>query len=241
MAHQCLHIAIKPPDLQRTWMATQENDDYHGEDEDEDEDSEGTGESGSTSGCEVLLPHLDSKEEVENTHAFAERRTRLAVAGQSVGAHLVSFSLNHDARKDPPLENACPHKLFFKIDGASSNCVRNAWKRAGFERTNKGGWNLWWGRPLKFPEHKKLNEYQKVCHFPGTYYLGRKDNLARNVAKFKRNNGPSSYPYLPVTYVLPDDHMRLLQVDHHKSCTLSCHPWGVVTTYALPDDCTRTW
>lgn len=192
---------------------TQGDDGYgEGDDDGEDESSETTGDNESTtSGQDPLLPHLDSLQDVENVPAFVRRRTRLREAGEAVGAHLVSFSLEYDARRDPPLKDACPHKLFFRIEGASSNCVRNAWKRAGFERTSKGGWNLWWGRPLKFPEHKKLNEYQKVCHFPGTYYLGRKDNLSRNVGKFKRKNGAGSYPYLPVTYVLPDDHSRLIQ------------------------------
>lgn len=70
------------------------------------------------------------------------------------------------------------NKLFFKIDGPSSRCVRDVWRRAGGVRTRKGGWNLWWGRPLKYAEHKKLNVFQRVCHFPGTWYLGRKVLLA---------------------------------------------------------------
>ena len=57
--------------------------------------------------------------------------------------------------------------LFFKIDGASSRCVRDVWRRAGGVRTKKGGWNLLWGRPLKYADHKKLNPFQRVCHFPG--------------------------------------------------------------------------
>ena len=50
------------------------------------------------------------------------------------------------------------------------NVVKNAFARAGFERTGQGGpeggWNGFWG---KHPTHRELgemNRFQKVNHFP---------------------------------------------------------------------------
>ena len=48
-----------------------------------------------------------------------------------------------------------------------------------------------------------------MCHFPGTFLLGRKDALARHVDRFRRRNGPGSFEYLPRTYLLPRDRPRV--------------------------------
>jgi hypothetical protein len=72
--------------------------------------------------------------------------------------------------------------------------VRNAWRRAGGTRTAKAGWNLLWGKPLRLPDHARLNEFQRVCHFPGTFLLGRKDSLARHVGIFRRRCAPAPRP-----------------------------------------------
>ncbi len=34
--------------------------------------------------------------------------------------------------------------------------------------------------------------------------------LAKGIAKFKRANGPGSFPYLPKTYLLPDEREELI-------------------------------
>ncbi|EKX38745.1 hypothetical protein GUITHDRAFT_115074 [Guillardia theta CCMP2712] len=114
-------------------------------------------------------------------------------------------------------QGAPKNKFFFKIDGASSNCVRNAWRRAGGVRTQKGGWNVWWGRPLKQEEYKKLNMFQRVCHFPGTFFLGRKDSLAKSIVAFRRSHGQASFTYLPKTYLHPEDRERLLTDSKEKA------------------------
>eukprot|EP00961_Rhodomonas_salina_P009150 124676-Rhodomonas_salina.1 len=138
-------------------------------------------------------------------------------------------------------------------------------------------WNLWWGRPLKYVEYKKLNEFQRVCHFPDRWYfrvfcplslslslsrilplalslsphplfsslplplplslssqllagdlagyladLGYPPTHSYAVSRTElgyaamtslrnvRQNGPASFPYLPKTYILPDDRDKLI-------------------------------
>jgi hypothetical protein len=41
-------------------------------------------------------------------------------------------------------------------------CVRNAWRRAGFRKTARGDWCLYWGKPFKFQEYKELGPFQKA-------------------------------------------------------------------------------
>ena len=48
----------------------------------------------------------------------------------------------------------------------------------------------------------------------GHRYLGRKDWLAKGIARFKRANGAQSFPYLPATYLLPDDRLKLIGTSH---------------------------
>lgn len=49
-----------------------------------------------------------------------------------------------------------------------------------------------------------LLPYQRLNHFPGTWELGRKDKLYRNIAKFRRLRG-ADFDFVPRFFVLPDD------------------------------------
>ena len=49
---------------------------------------------------------------------------------------------------------------------AARRCVRNAWRRAGFRKTARGDWCLYWGKPFKFPEYKDLGPFQKARDRP---------------------------------------------------------------------------
>lgn len=119
----------------------------------------------------------------------------------------------------------------FKISEAvhEYNCVRNAFLRAGFKRTTGSGWNVLWGRHLKEEEFMRLNPYQKVNHFPGTWALGRKDRLARNMARMQREFG-DHFDFHSHTYILPADRLKLkseMEADPKtlwilKPCASSC-------------------
>eukprot|EP01138_Halocafeteria_seosinensis_P003705 gb/GECG01003788.1/.p1 GENE.gb/GECG01003788.1/~~gb/GECG01003788.1/.p1 ORF type:complete len:1015 (+),score=117.37 gb/GECG01003788.1/:1-3045(+) len=84
------------------------------------------------------------------------------------------------------------------------NAVRNAWTRNGFTRGSGKNWNALWSCHLKEDELARLNPFQKVNHFPGTWAIGRKDRLARSMGKMYRNFG-EDYNVIPRTYLLPGD------------------------------------
>jgi tubulin polyglutamylase TTLL4 len=100
--------------------------------------------------------------------------------------------------------------LSFKISDSTHtyNCMVNALKMAGFKLTTSTGWNLKWTGSVKVSNIKNLSKYMKMNHFPGCWSIGRKDNLWRNISKFKRLHG-DAYNICPRTYIFPEDYKRL--------------------------------
>ena len=99
--------------------------------------------------------------------------------------------------------------LSFKISDSTHtyNCMVNALKMAGFKLTTSTGWNLKWTGSVKVSNIKNLSKYMKMNHFPGCWSIGRKDNLWRNISKFKRQHG-DAYNICPRTYIFPEDYKR---------------------------------
>jgi hypothetical protein len=98
------------------------------------------------------------------------------------------YSCVFGLRRDDPLPPGvipCPPALAhltFKCPNGR-HTLGSAFKSGGFRRLIKGKeWNALWGK-VASGRWRMLESYQKVNHFPGTFQLGRKDALARNVAR----------------------------------------------------------
>ncbi|KAL1522062.1 hypothetical protein AB1Y20_021706 [Prymnesium parvum] len=98
--------------------------------------------------------------------------------------------------------------LYFKSDH-TIRCLCGAFKRAGFRRLLKGNtFNVFWGHHLKEDKLQTLRKYQSVNHFPGSYGLGRKDYLWKNISRMARKYG-NAYDFCAKSYVLPGDREAL--------------------------------
>ena len=77
-------------------------------------------------------------------------------------------------------------KLKYKITDSVCvyNCVIRVLSEAGFTQTEGSSWNILWSAPLRPEVFKNFSKYQRCNHFPGTWQLGRKDNLWRNVCRY---------------------------------------------------------
>jgi len=96
--------------------------------------------------------------------------------------------------------------LYFRIHKAvRHNCVQGAFRRAGMKESKRDKWNILWGKRWKDDDYLTLNPFQKVNHFPGTWHIGRKDMLFRNLQRMRRAHGPDNYGFFPQTFLLPHD------------------------------------
>ncbi|XP_029460881.1 tubulin polyglutamylase TTLL4 isoform X2 [Rhinatrema bivittatum] len=78
------------------------------------------------------------------------------------------------------------------------------------DETENYDWLGCWGHHMKSPGFKSIREYQKLNHFPGTFQIGRKDRLWRNLCKMQIRFGRKEFNFFPQSFVLPQD-IKLLK------------------------------
>ncbi|XP_047011881.1 tubulin polyglutamylase TTLL4 isoform X2 [Ictalurus punctatus] len=101
--------------------------------------------------------------------------------------------------------------LKWKISTVTPNIVKHTITRSHFKVTKKShDWLGCWGHHMKSPGFKALREYQKLNHFPGSFQIGRKDRLWRNLSKMQTQFGKQEFGFFPRSFVLPQD-MKLLK------------------------------
>nr|XP_026497509.1 tubulin polyglutamylase ttll-4-like isoform X3 [Vanessa tameamea] len=72
-----------------------------------------------------------------------------------------------------------------------------------------------WGKHMKSIMFRAIKDGQKMNHFPGTFQIGRKDRLWRNLQKLASKYGVAEFGIMPKTYVLPHD-LKILKHDWEK-------------------------
>ncbi|XP_073490406.1 tubulin monoglutamylase TTLL4 [Aquarana catesbeiana] len=101
--------------------------------------------------------------------------------------------------------------LKWKMSTVTPNIVKQAVARSHFRVTKKNhDWLGCWGHHMKSTAFKGIREYQKLNHFPGSFQIGRKDRLWRNLSKMQARFGRKEFNFLPQSFVLPQD-IKLLK------------------------------
>ncbi|KAM8857164.1 tubulin monoglutamylase TTLL4 isoform 1-T2 [Synchiropus picturatus] len=96
--------------------------------------------------------------------------------------------------------------LKWKITSVTPNIVKNTITRSHFKPTKKEhNWLGYWGNHIKSVAFKAVGAHQKLNHFPGTFQIGRKDKLWRNLSKMQHRYGKKEFNFFPRTFVLPQD------------------------------------
>jgi len=80
-------------------------------------------------------------------------------------------------------------------------CIRNAFKRAGFKKSEKT-WTVMWSKHQNDSQMSDLNCLQKINHFPSSWCVGRKDRLARTMESMHRIK-PQEFNFHPESFILP--------------------------------------
>ncbi|XP_043496287.1 tubulin polyglutamylase TTLL4-like [Polistes fuscatus] len=108
--------------------------------------------------------------------------------------------------KGLPLPYEVRKHLKWQLSTITPFIVRRTLVNSGFRLMKKSrDWSGTWGKYMKSVSYKSLKEYQKVNHFPGTFQVGRKDRLWRNVSRMMVKHGKREFGFVPRTYLLPQD------------------------------------
>ncbi|XP_055727890.1 tubulin polyglutamylase TTLL4 isoform X2 [Salvelinus fontinalis] len=101
--------------------------------------------------------------------------------------------------------------LKWKMCTVTPTVVKHTIARSHFKVTqNSHDWLGCWGHHMKSPGFKAIREYQKLNHFPGSFQIGRKDRLWRNLSKMQAQFGKREFSFFPRSFVLPQD-VKLLK------------------------------
>ena len=96
--------------------------------------------------------------------------------------------------------------LLWKHSAITPNIVRSCVRDAGFKSTPGDQWIGYFGKHMKTSCFKALSPSQKFNHFPGSFQLGRKDSLWRNLTKLQLKHSRKEFNFLPQTFVLPAEY-----------------------------------
>ncbi|GCC36827.1 hypothetical protein chiPu_0015327 [Chiloscyllium punctatum] len=102
-------------------------------------------------------------------------------------------------------------QMKWKMSTVTPIVVKNAIARSHFKITKRCyDWLGCWGHHMKSPLFRTLREYQKLNHFPGSFQIGRKDRLWRNLLRMQMRFGKREFNFFPQSYILPHD-IKLLK------------------------------
>ena len=106
-------------------------------------------------------------------------------------------------------------------------CIKNAFLRAGFEKTENASskyWTVMFSKHQNNSQMKELNCLQKINHFPSSWCIGRKDRLLRTINGMKRVHG-RYYDFHPEGYILPAERDAFIrQVTNELSNKIAKRP-----------------
>nr|XP_003215124.1 PREDICTED: tubulin polyglutamylase TTLL4 [Anolis carolinensis]XP_008110400.1 PREDICTED: tubulin polyglutamylase TTLL4 [Anolis carolinensis] len=101
--------------------------------------------------------------------------------------------------------------LRWKMSTVTPNIVKQTIARSHFKISRRNNdWLGCWGHHMKSPGFRIIKDHQKLNHFPGSFQIGRKDRLWRNISKMQVRFGKKDFNFLPQSFILPQD-IKLLR------------------------------
>ncbi|KAM4836493.1 tubulin monoglutamylase TTLL4 [Thomomys bottae] len=103
--------------------------------------------------------------------------------------------------------------LRWKMSTVTPNIVKQTIGRSHFKISKRNDdWLGCWGHHMKSPSFRSIREYQKLNHFPGSFQIGRKDRLWRNLSRMQGRFGKKEFSFFPQSFILPQDAKLLRKV-----------------------------
>ncbi|OHT10300.1 Tubulin-tyrosine ligase family protein [Tritrichomonas foetus] len=105
---------------------------------------------------------------------------------------------------EDPARPRHPTHLFF-VNNVIAELTARFFNRSGLPHTeNKRKWNISWGQQFDPPGYQKCAAWQKINHFAGAYFIGKKSELHNRMKELKEKIG-SDVDFYPLSYTTPDD------------------------------------
>lgn len=107
-------------------------------------------------------------------------------------------------QSEKPRKKKEPKSIFFNVDNTQYPSIKRCGKRLGWKVTESTTKNLlfWCDNFVGVEFCLNLQPWQFVNHFPGTFVISRKVELARNIEKMQKLF-PQFYSFHPLSFVLP--------------------------------------
>nr|XP_031308049.1 tubulin polyglutamylase TTLL4 isoform X1 [Camelus dromedarius] len=96
--------------------------------------------------------------------------------------------------------------LRWKMSTVTPNIVKQTIGRSHFKISKRNDdWLGCWGHHMKSSSFRSIQEHQKLNHFPGSFQIGRKDRLWRNLSRMQSRFGKKEFSFFPQSFILPQD------------------------------------
>lgn len=123
----------------------------------------------------------------------------------------ITFSTHTE--KGVPMPPTIQKLLKWKLTTITPVIVRRILFNSNFRLLRKtNDWMGQWGKHMKSPCFKTLRSYQKFNHLPGSFQIGRKDRVWRNLQNQMVKHGKKEFGFMPRTFIIPPDLKTLRNV-----------------------------
>ncbi|XP_026708775.1 tubulin polyglutamylase TTLL4 isoform X3 [Athene cunicularia] len=181
------------------------------QEEDEDSDSDASSVAGISSSGSVALVSRNCTECLAQPAEAQEKVLKPALV-YSLFPNVpptIYFSTRDERVEKLPWEQR--KLLRWKMCTVTPNIVKQTVGRSHFRVSKKSNdWLGCWGHHMKSPSFRAIREHQKLNHFPGSFQIGRKDRLWRNLLKMQARCGKKEFNFFPQSFILPQD-IKLLK------------------------------
>ncbi|XP_074684988.1 tubulin monoglutamylase TTLL4 [Strix aluco] len=181
------------------------------QEEDEDSDSDASSVAGVSSSGSVALVSRNCTECLAQPAEAQEKVLKPALVCSLFPnvPPTIYFSTRDERVEKLPWEQR--KLLRWKMCTVTPNIVKQTVGRSHFRVSKKSNdWLGCWGHHMKSPSFRAIREHQKLNHFPGSFQIGRKDRLWRNLLKMQARCGKKEFNFFPQSFILPQD-IKLLR------------------------------
>ena len=163
-----------------------------------------------SSSTKDMIQETQSKKELKKIKDKKERSKSPDVQKESLKDERAKMRVERSGHQNSRV------KLVWKSDLNKDVIIQNFTDRFWEETEDDESWNFFWASVTTIRQifsgksYVKLTDFQILNHFPNFYELTRKDLMAKNIKKYKKQllkegKTVDHLDFLPLTYVLPQD------------------------------------